>query len=62
MLTEKDLVGKTEEEAEITLTNEGARYRIIRRDKKSFFGTCDAIPFRFNLEIDDGYVTHVKMG
>jgi hypothetical protein len=62
MVSEKDLIGKTEEEAVAMLINVNARYRIIRRDNLKYGMTADYVVMRYNLEIDNGYVSHVEMG
>ena len=62
MVSEKDLVGRTKEDAEILLTNEGMKYRIVREDDRSYIVTMDLRMDRFNLEIDNGFVTRVEIG
>lgn len=62
MVSEKDLIGRTKEDAEILLTNEGMKYRIVREDDRSYIVTMDLRMDRFNLEIDNGFVTRVEIG
>lgn len=64
MISEEDLIGKTEKEA-VELLSEltgRRRYRITRRDTEHYIITMDFCMDRFNLELDDGIVTEVEMG
>lgn len=61
-LSEKDIIGKTEEEASFVLSNANAEYRITRREGETFIVTRNYVASRYNLEIDNGYVSRVRMG
>ncbi len=54
----ENLVGKTEQEAEILL--KGQSFRIVERDGKQYIVTMDLNPTRYNLTITGGVVTKVE--
>ncbi|RXZ45304.1 hypothetical protein [Crenobacter cavernae] len=59
-MDDKELVGKTEKEAEALLN--GCPWRIAQRDGQSLPGTMDYRPDRRNLGIANGKVIWVRRG
>jgi len=55
------LVGQTEEDAIKLLEAAGSKYRVIKRDGESFMGTMDFDPMRFNLIVENGIVTEIRV-
>ena len=56
------LVGLTEAEAEQQIQNKGFCSRVMRRDGRSFMGTCDMRHDRINLSVNNGRVTEADVG
>lgn len=56
-----NLVGQTEEDAIKMIEAAGMKYRVMKRDGESFMGTMDFDPMRFNLTVENGIVTEIRM-
>lgn len=63
-----EMVGLTEKEATLKMRDIAERFgeklsiRIEKRDDTKYELTTDHKPWRFNLTIEDGIVTNVRMG
>lgn len=58
----EELIGLSKDEAIAKLKKAKLPYRMRREDGNSFIGTADLRPERFNLYVENGIVTEVKMG
>lgn len=58
----EDLIGQSEAKVIEQLKKENKKIRVMSKDGEHFFGTCDYNPFRLNLSIKDGKVTHITKG
>ena len=58
----EDLVGLSKDAAIAKLKKAKLSYRMRREDRNYFVGTADLKPGRFNLSVDNGIVTEVRMG
>lgn len=54
-----DIIGKTEAEAERTLTREGKQMRVTQRDGEPYMVTMDYWPNRVNVVVDSGRVIQI---
>ena len=61
-LSQEDLIGKTEHEALVLLEKHRSIFRIVERDDKQFEITTEHLPFRWNLHINNGVISKVRMG
>jgi len=52
------VLGKTEEEGVEYLKENNINYRIVRKDDTNFVVTCDFIPDRVNVELDNDVITY----
>jgi len=52
------VLGKTEEEGVEYLKENNINYRIVRKDDTNFIVTCDFIPDRVNVELDNDVITY----
>lgn len=57
-----DVIGLQEEDAVTKLEDAGFSVRITSRNGESFFGTCDYLTNRVNLEIEDDKVVTAIIG
>jgi hypothetical protein len=58
----EDLVGKTKVEAIKLLQKDNIKHRIIKEDGTNFMVTMDFQLNRYNLSIEKGIVTEVRIG
>jgi len=56
------IIGKTEEEGIIILKENHIDYRVVRKNSIDYIITCDYIPERLNLEVDNGIITSFSKG
>lgn len=61
-MIEKQIIGKSENEAKNILNKNEKKYRIMKRDKEFYMTTCDYHSDRFNLYIENDIVKEVSMG
>lgn len=54
-----DIIGKTEEEAEVVLKRQGKRLRVTQRDGEPYMVTCDYWPNRINVAVESGKIIQV---
>lgn len=57
-----NLIGATEDAAELLLITNQETYRVSRRDENYYVLTRDMNPSRYNLSIEGGIVVKVTMG
>ena len=57
-----EIIGKTEKEAEEIAKEEGMHLRLMRKDKKSFCGTCDFRTDRINIEVEEDKISDAYVG
>jgi len=58
----KEIIGKTEEEAEEIAKEEGMHLRLMRKDEKSFCVTCEFRPDRINIEVEKDKIADAYVG
>ncbi len=58
----KEIIGKTEEEAEQMICGEGLFLRLTKKDGKCFTGTCDFQLNRVNIEVENGKIIDAYLG
>jgi len=56
------IIGKTQEEGIKILKDNYTDYRVVRADSEYYIVTCDFIPERVNLEIDNDVITSYNNG
>ena len=56
------IIGKTEEEGIEILEENSIDYRVVRKDLTNYIITCDFIPERVNIEIDNDVITSYSKG
>lgn len=57
-----NVIGKTLEEATLTLNQAGFTTRVLKVDGEERMGTCDWIPTRVTLDLVDNKVTAQRNG
>lgn len=57
-----NVIGKTLEEATLTLNQAGFTIRVLKEDGEQRMGTCDWIPTRVTLDLANGKVTAQSNG
>ena len=60
MINKEELIGKTLEEAKILLKDN--IYRVVYFNGKHCGITCDFIPFRYNLSIENNLINDITFG
>ena len=60
ILDPQDFIGKSEDEA-IGAIKEHCVFRVAERDGKGYELTASHLPFRWNLYINDGKISNIRM-
>ena len=60
ILDPQDFIGKNEDEV-VTLIKDHCVFRIAERDGKGYELTASHLPFRWNLYINDGKISNIRM-
>ena len=60
ILDPQDFIGKNEDEV-VTLIKDHCVFRIAERDGKGYGLTASHLPFRWNLYINDGKISNIRM-
>ena len=61
-MIEQDVIGMEKQAAIDLIKSNGFKVRVRSEDGESFMGTCDWVPTRFNLSIENGKVVSVSKG
>lgn len=60
ILDPQDFIGKNEDEV-VTVIKDRCVFRIAERDGKGYELTASHLPFRWNLYINDGKISNIRM-